>query len=1761
MEDLINKRGVIKGKVTRLQNYFATLDKDKLTDSEIKSLTLRLENVEHCLKEFEDIQLQIEILDKNEIEKDTRENFEMAYFALIGNVGAILDKYGQTSSAIEGTTNVNTSLNTGVTNSGVNSNFVKLPTIKLPTFDGQYENFLEFRDAFKAIVDSNESLSAIQKFIYLRSALEKDALQVIKSIEVVADNYAGAWKILVDRFENKKLMVHSHIRAIFEQSHVQKECHLELRKLFDNVNKHLRALKTLGEDTESWDRLIIYVTSGKFDNTTRRDWESYKYEGDLPTMKDLEAFLRQKCEILEKLEVSNEKVKQAHPKSRFSTSSSMVANTSVQNNLACYFCGKNHPMYKCELFLKLNVVDRIAEVRKRTLCVNCFRDSHSSWQCRARKCVRCNKPHNVLLHLENVGNRSPSQSNQQMWSRSNGASTAGGSANRSAMSSLVPEVEGPSVGRGVEDRGVSSARPPVTLNNHTVETCMVTRPETVQVLLATAQVNILINDKLITCRALLDGGSQSHFISEKLCKKLNVPVYKVNHVVKGVGQALANINKQVNITIRSMYNNFTASISCLVLTKITEKLPTVSVNKNAINIPANLSLADPNFNMSSEVDMLLGSDVFWSVIRDGKRHLGKNMPVLQNTQLGWVIAGNFSVGTRENSSLSHLLIDSEESVDKLVQRFWQIEEVGDNKRLLLSKNEKYCEDYFKRTTERDETGRFIVKIPFKESVSKLGNSKDMAIKRFYSLERRLVQNPELKVEYSHFMSEYEKLGHMSEVVNDTEIESGYYLPHHAVIKTASLTTKCRVVFDASAKTDTGLSLNDVQFNGPKIQNDIFSILVRFRKYNFVLTADISKMYRQVLIDGAQRGYQKILWRRELNESLKCYQLNTVTYGTASGPYLAVRSLFQLGIDNEIRFPVASDIIKNDFYVDDLLTGAHSTQEVLHIQKEVSSILASAGFELRKWLCNDQTILNEFQINKDLDVSVLPIGEQGKLLGVCWNSERDLIQYSINISCKENNVTKRIILSTVSQIYDPLGLLGPIIIVGKLLIQELWKKNLTWDEKVPPELCKKWNNFKNDLPYINEILIPRHVVLSQYTAIELHGFSDASEKAYGACIYIRCVGNGHISSKLLCSKSRVAPLKVISLPRLELCGALLLANLARKVIDSIKINFDGLYFFTDSSVTLAWINGAPTRWKTFVANRVSEIQSLTESSDWYHINTHENPADLISRGESCNSLSNSDLWWYGPDFLLRNSSEWNFNKVNVASCDIPELRTVSVVSIKVEFISMELINKYSSISHILRVMAYVLRFISNLKSKQKVYGPISAREMDEALIKLVRDVQKLCFSNEYFALANNKELSKGSKILSLNPFMHNSLIRVGGRIINSNQSFNKRHPILLPHSHRLTELIIENEHKLAMHCGAQALLCNVREQFWPISGRNICKKVIKKCIICFKARPVPAEYLMGDLPDVRVNRSHPFLNVGVDYGGPFLLKDRSTRGAKITKAYICLFICMCTKAVHIELVSELTTRAFLATLNRFVSRRGKPLNIFSDNGLNFVGANNEIGRMYEFLKGESTEIANQLVSQHRIQWHFIPARSPTFGGIWEAGIKSAKFHIKRVINNHSMTFEEFNTVLTKIESILNSRPLCPLTSDPNDLTALTPAHFLIGRSLVAVPEVSMVDVSENRLNKYQRIQAMYQQYWCRWQKEYLAELQTRTKWKQRSNEILKIGSLVLVKHERAAVQEWLLGRVTALHPGKDGITRVVDIRVRGGEIRRALTCICVLPIDN
>ncbi|GFW11249.1 integrase catalytic domain-containing protein [Trichonephila clavipes] len=675
-----------------------------------------------------------------------------------------------------------------------------------------------------------------------------------------------------------------------------------------------------------------------------------------------------------------------------------------------------------------------------------------------------------------------------------------------------------------------------------------------------------------------------------------------------------------------------------------------------------------------------------------------------------------------------------------------------------------------------------------------------------------------------------------------------------------------------------------------------------------------------------------------------------------------------------------------------------------------------------------------------------------------------------------------VLSTIARIFDPLGLLGPIITWAKIFMQRLWLLELGWSDELPFKEQKEWRRFIDSLKAVNNISIDRCIVIHTAESIELHAFSDASEKAYGSSIYLKSISAlGEVKVCLVTSKSRVSPLKQISIPRLELCGAVLAAKLMKK---------------------------------TFVANRVSKIHQLSSRDQWHHIASEQNPADVLSRGLLPEELRDDSLWWHGPELLQSTYST-----------------TVIAEPTQRDGFDCEL-----------RV------FIENCRSKVKKRGPLTTSEVNDAETWLIKQDQ------------SGINLSDPSgNLKSLNIFQDDKgILRVGGRLEKASIPYSQKHPAILAKNSKLSKIYFITLHKKLFHVGPQGLLNAVRLRFWALGGRNLARKTVHTCVVCFKCKPIPSSQIMGNLPYERVNMAPPFSITGLDLGGPYFVTYKHQRKGVLNKIYVCVCICFVTRAIHLEILSDLTSDAIIATLKRFMSRRGKCSKIFTDNATNFVGANSQLKVFYKTLNFPDQNLAAYF-TEEGIEWNFIPPRAPHMGGLWEAGIKSVKYHLKRALGRSRLTYEEFETVIIQVEGILNSRPLTPISNDFDNFEVLTPAHFLIGRSINSILEPLVINISDNRLSRWQRTTKVIQVVWKKWSTDYLNTLQQRGKWMIEKDNVM-CGTMVIVKEDFTPVCNWLLGRVVEVYHGSDGKVRTVRIKTKNGEFRRPITKICILPID-
>lgn len=837
------------------------------------------------------------------------------------------------------------------------------------------------------------------------------------------------------------------------------------------------------------------------------------------------------------------------------------------------------------------------------------------------------------------------------------------------------------------------------------------------------------------------------------------------------------------------------------------------------------------------------------------------------------------------------------------------------------------------------------------------------------------------------------------------------------------------------------------------------------------------------------------------------------------------------------------------------------------------MFAKGGFLLRKWRSNEPEALRHLpphlvdtRPSHDLPTD----SKYTKVLGIEWNTELDSLRLTAGVFTSERALTKRALASNVAKIYDILGWYSPTVIKLKILLQQLWITKLGWDELIPSSIQSSWEKWQREFPLLTEKQIPRYYYqgAAQIVSVQLHGFSDASEHAYGGVVYLRATdSNGTVRVSLVMAKTRVAPIKAISLPRLELCGAVVMAKLLDHCRKVLGISLSEVWAWTDSTIVLSWLQGNPRRFKPFVGNRVAEVMELVPPDRWKHIPGIDNPADCASRGLYPSELVRHSAWWEGPPWLHESSSEWPKIPALKEKPEPCEEKTSLPGSLEIGLTTttneLPLLEKTSSYTRLRRITAWMRRFCNNCRasSREESFktGALTTAELFAAEDLWLSLVQRTTFPDEIGTLRMGRQIT-GGPLLALHPFLDsNGLMRVGGRLTHSTEPYAKIHPVIIPGKNTLTKLIIRTEHQRLLHAGPTLVAASLSRRFVIIGARKVIRDVTRSCVICRRVSGKTCSQLLGQLPSDRLKSGSVFERVGLDYAGPILVKSGYIRRPTITKAYVCVFVAFATKAVHLEPVSDLTTAAFIATLRRFIARRGKPTVIWSDHGTNFVGAANEIKELHEFWdhQGTKNSIAD-FCSGQGILWRFTPEHAPHFGGLWEAAVKSFKYHLRRVVGDVRLTFEELATTLSQIEPCLNSRPLIPLPSPEEGIEALTPGHFLIGRPLEALPDPPSSFRPISLLRRWNLCQTLTRHVWKRWSAEYLGQLQRFGKWRHASRN-LKIGDVVCVRGEQCAPTKWPMARIKEIIKGEDGLVRVVVIQTSKGIYRRPITKI--VPLLN
>ena len=1629
--------------------------------------------------------------------------------------------------------------------------YSKLPMIKVPTFNGDIMGWSTFWATFKSTVDSRIELNSSQKLNYLRQAIKDPALQLLMNSPLEGpDTYQDLVDELKDRFQKTK-EIHQVIVKTVTSISSPKYTRADLRLFYDTMKTSITNLKSTSHyDIESFLSSLAYST---LPNKLQILWDqaTKKQKGVLP-ITELLAFIKDHAETLpaptvssaEKTTPAKKKEQPAKGRNTVHTASSASTNstaTAAPYKWDCVICKpEKHPLFTCPKWVEQSLPQKLALIATNNLCSNCLHGGHTTAACRSKyRCNDCRQKHHTSIHQQ--------------------AAT--------------------------------------TIINHSSADCH----QVPDALMTTAQL-LLIGPKgeELKARALIDSGAGISMVTQRVTQLLNLPLEPAKlRLTVAQGEITKPLKHLTKLHI-SPLDNRSLKMIChpAVATVVTANLPSQPV-PSVTDLPhlLGLQLADETYNLPGPIDILLGADMASSIIstaylpRQGK----STEPVAQATKFGWTISGPVPGFGRDPDSASILhnlpLIQtephspSEPELETLLTAILQ-EEQGERGATPTQLDEQVEQHYSNNVTYSPAEQRYTVSLPKKPCIVDLGQSRPQAVTRFLQTEKS-IRHKRIRPQFQEVIKTYLELGHAEQVpTEDHPPAESFWLPMHAVFKEASTSTKLRIVFDGSAATTTGLSLNQALYVGPTIQATLSEILIRFRMHHVALNADISKMYREVQLSTADRDLHRFIWREDTASQLQDYRMTRVTFGVSASPFLAVRTLQKTAEDHGEDYPEATQHIKNSFYVDDYLGGAANDEEAITLFEQIREILQKGGFHLRKWRTNSSEVLSH--IPDDLQESD-PVKKstavnpttQSKALGLLWDSSLDVMSPAIH-STIASSPTKRGLTSAIFKTFDVLGWISPTILQMKLLIQGLWKSGTGWDDAAPEAAWQTYQKWKDELPILATKKLDRCYTKKGCNTLTLHGFADASMTAYGAVIYCRATyTDQEPTMSLVASKTKLATQsskkktkkkeldeekqeeeKADSIHRLELCAALLLAKNISKLGKLLDISSEHWVAWSDSSTVLAWLDGNTRSQPIYVANRVRQTLELTTPKIWHYVPTLTNPADCASRGLNPTALYHHTLWWEGPPWLKKDP--YTLPKQPPRK-PLPDAGLPVNVVLPYFSVAENISSRPHQYPHLVAIAAWCLRFTQRILKGQPVPDERSKRltgsERRLAEQWLLREAQKRSFLKEMTLLRKKELVGRDSRLKTLNPYVDkHGLLRLGGRLTNSARATTISQPIITDAKDVLMENYYHYLHELLCHCGPTLLLSYSGSKLHIVGARRLSRRVCSKCVTCRRCKPKTQRQFMADLPSPRINASPPFTHCGMDFAGPFTIKLGRIRKPVLVEAHICVFVCMATKAVHLEVVSDATTPAFEAALQRFISRRGCPQHLYSDNGGNFVGARNKLTKLYEVLNSQKSDedIRHFLSTHHQIQWHNIPPYSPHMGGLWEAAVKQMKKHLLRVMGCRRFTFEELSTIACRIEACLNNRPLLPLTSHNIDgVTALTPGHFLINRTPTVYPEDPTPLTKIELKRKWDLCQAVIQQWWTRWHKEYLNSLQARTKW-QATSANLQVGDVVAIRPRGKFIpSHWPLGLVIRILPGKDDRVRVVDVKTKAGVLQRAVTQLALI----
>ena len=1421
-------------------------------------------------------------------------------------------------------------------------NATTLPALKLETYDGSPLEWPRWSALFKALVHDNPGLTDTERLVHLQSSLKGTAREAVRGLLCDGTLYAEALSELERQFGNPSHIVRANLRAVLDFTPVRSDADISaLAALSSTLHCTVNVLHTMHYDADLAATQNVQQVVDKLPRGVAWRWGEHCVQRKLPvpTLTDLDRWLRSfvdagrfvsdlpadqlhgSKQTNTRYEVPPKTKRRECPPPRNGTAMHQWRDTvavtessrpvQTEKPVNCKQCQGLHTIPHCSEFSALSLSDRAAAVRQLGLCWICLGEGHV-----ARKCVLkqrctvtpdCNGQHHSLLHGAPRVFQQPVNSSLKGRDRSNLVGTTTEEDRSKVVLQILPlTVYGPNGRR--------------------------------------------------TVNVMLDLGSQVTLIREQLADDLGLQGPTESLTLGTVGGNKGYPSRRVDFSLHPKGSSHQFSV------RDARTTPVLNVNGPAVNWPAVkqrwahlIDLDLPGVD-SRAVDILLGSDALDLIVPREVREGPPGAPWAVLTRLGWVATGRLPQEYLDSDStrqVNHIKLEENSELHDMVTQWWKTDSFGTkySNAVNRSKEDKAALDILNGTTkragERYETG-----LLWKSQNVKLHGNVSTAMSRLISTERKLDRDEELAEAYCATMTDYIEKGYAEKLSTDeleAQHEREWYLPHHAV-QNVHKPGKTRVVFDAAA-CHGGTSLNEQLLTGPDLTNSLTGILMRFRQRPVALAADINAMFHQVRVRHADQPALRFLWRgMDRQHPPSHYQMQVLIFGAASSPCSATFVLRKCADDFRNEYPAAAAAVHTRFYVDDYLDSLEDDGQASEMQKSLSCLLAKGGFTLSKWASSSPAVMLGIDC-RDHSMTSLDLGKDGqkweRALGVYWDTTADMLTFKATTFTQL--ATKRNILSRVSSVFDPLGMLAPWVLTAKCLLQNIWKAGFSWDEEIKNLRLKTvWKKWTADLQALSDFRVPRcyRQRLSIPVNCQLHIFGDASEVAFGVVAYLRYTyEDGHISCTLVLAKNRVAPLRQLSVPRLELQAAVMAVRAAAAIKQEHDIEIHSTHFWSDSRTVLHWINNESRRYQNFVANRIAEIQDESDRRSWRHVPGVINPADVCSRGCDLQELLENDRWIHGPEFLSHPETEWPAEQPANEEEDTPNTEERREVRICLSVRDEEPVidpKRFSNWRKLLRVTAWLRRFLFNCRTVQseRKCGSLTPDELREAELHWCRSVQREVFREELNALQKGQRVASDSKLLPLNPFMDSSgLIRVGGRLRHATVvPYEAQHQVILPSRHEVTRLMVTDRHRSLAHAGANHVLSHIRQTYWILRGRAAVRAYTFKCPACVRARATPQPPMMADLPSARVDStSPPFAAVGVDFFGPIMVK----KDGREEKRYGCIFTCLSTRAVHLEVSHSLDTDSLIMCLRRMMARRGHPRVIYSDNGTAMRGAEREL----------------------------------------------------------------------------------------------------------------------------------------------------------------------------------------------------------------------------